>query len=264
MDIVYLNTKTKWDCKEIKFSIRSAEKFLTFDNLFIFGYLPDFINQKAIHIPFDDRGDKYDNVDKKMLLILKDERISEDFILMNDDFILLREYKTIPYYYKGDLKQAVEKAGGRYKRRLENTLKLFPDGKDFEVHFPIIFNKTKLSNLFKKYGQEIEKRSAYCNEYNVRKTQHKDHKVWEYSQLDKDAPFVSLTDEIQEMYFLQDFISERLPNPSSFEKNKESEIRERIEHLKKIYELYKKKNPIKYEQKQGEFKKQIKNIQNGL
>ena len=82
--------------------------------------------------------------------------------------------------------------------------------------------------------------------------------------MDKNASFVSLADGIEEMDFLQDFISKKLPNPSSFEKNQESEIRERIEHLEKIYELYKKRNPFKYEKKKGEFKKQIEKIQNGL
>jgi hypothetical protein len=264
MDIVYLNTQTKWNCNEIKFSIRSAEKFLSFDKLFIVGYLPEFINQKAIHIPFEDIGDKFDNVDNKMKLILLNDRISEDFILMNDDFILLKEYKTIPYYYKEELIQAVENSAGRYKKRLERTLKLFPGSKSFEMHFPIVFNKTKLSNLFKKYGTEIEKRSAYCSEYKVQKTKHKDHKIWEYEQFDKKAPFISFSDGIKEMDFLQNFVCEKLPDPSSFEKSKESEVKERIEHLEKIFEIYKKKNPLKYETKKEELKQQLLRIKHGL
>ena len=65
MDIVYVLGKDYANSfNEFRYSVRSAEKNLVFDNLYILGVKPTFINDKAIHIPIaDNLGHKYDNVD---------------------------------------------------------------------------------------------------------------------------------------------------------------------------------------------------------
>lgn len=263
MDLVYVNVKSNWNSNELRFSLRSAEKFLSFDKVFIIGYLPEFISPyKVIYIPFQDNpAQKYKSVNAKVRLILENPDISEDFIFMNDDFWLLKEWKTIPYYYYRTLADRIKyRTGGTYLQRLENTLKIFPNGLNYELHCPIVFNKEKLRKVLEKYGEEVERRSAYCNEYKVPSVEMRDYKIFKVKNLAllKDAPFFSADDTVVLQPEFQKFIFSLFPKPSYFEVDDLDKMKQKREELIKTIELYKKKNYQKYLQKKKELESKLR------
>lgn len=263
MDLVYVTAQSKWNENELKYSLRSAEKNLLFDKVFIIGYLPPFISPyKVIHIPFKESiARKWRNVEKKFDLIVNNPDISDDFIFMNDDFWIFKKYKEFPYYYQETLEKAVKvRVVTHYIKRMENTLKLFPNAKNFELHCPIVFNKNKLKKLFDKYGSEgIERRSAYCAEYNIKGIPFKDYKIFRAKDLPlfKNVPFLSATDKVAIDKRFQDFLMKQFPNSSYYEIDEKDKLRAKIDSLTKAIEIYKKLKPDKYLNKKEELKNKL-------
>lgn len=156
----------------------------------------------TIHIPFKDEGiEPLANIIEKLKLVISDDRISEDFILMNDDFLILREYPTIPYYHRGKIEDFT--SNSYWKDRLPILLKRFPKGNIFNIHFPIMLNKTKLNKLLQKENvNDIIKsdlRTWYCNYYKIKGEYSEDYKTHTSLDLERAVhyPFVSTTNEVE-------------------------------------------------------------------
>ena len=234
MDIVYcVGSPANWGHNELRYSLRSAEKYLKFDNVFIVGHKPSFLNDRLIHIPIaDDQGHKYLNVTKKVKFILDCEDILEDFIYMNDDFFLMRPYDAIPYLWNGKIKDWVEHYPafrGKYYKNICALHEDFPNGKFFELHFPIVFNKQKAKAVIEKYKLEITLmlRSYYGNEYAKELSpiaESIDYKVSSNSKfkniefLPSNPPFISCSNRAAAEITFKKFIQTKFPNRSSFEK----------------------------------------------
>jgi len=263
MDLVYPNIKSRWESNELKFSLRSAEKHLKFDKVVIVGYLPPFLSSdKVMHIPFTEQiTKKWKNVADKFDIIINHPDISEDFIYMNDDFWLLQDYPKIPYLHRETLADLMEKyRNGVYWNRIKRTYECFPTGLNYELHFPMVFNKEKLKKVIKKYGWEVERRSAYCNEYQVPSEYSEDHKILNIiKNLDqvKDFPFLSANDEVVLHPKFAQFMHEKFPNCSKYELNQEDMFKLKEQKLRRILEIYKQKNPAKYEQRKEELERKI-------
>jgi hypothetical protein len=231
-DLVYVfGGQSLWQNNELKFSLRSAEKYLKFDRVFIFGGLPTYINDRVIHtfIP-DDKGHKYLNVAYKIKKLLNDGRISEDFIFMNDDFFLKQEYNPIPYYYNKSIRDWINDYPfhkGKYYKEIEKLYAVFPEGKFFEVHFPIVYNKTKARVVIEKYKMKITLmlRSFYCNEYinEIKSEPSLDHKIYLPSRMKaviENAPFFSASNAIGLDPAFRSRMLALFPNKSKYEKYK--------------------------------------------
>jgi len=229
MDLVYI-VKTSAPIEsynELRFSIRSMERNLVFENLVIVGGIPSFLkNIKRLPVP-DSEGHKYPNVAKKILRLLEYENITEDFIYCNDDFFLLKYYGFVPYLHKGLLRNWIENypfRKGIYYEQIVDVYEKFPNGKFFEVHFPIVFNKANLWKIIKKYGMAEKKimvmlRTYYCNELGIDGEETRDYKIYNISQLEeyKNAPFISTTDQTAMSSEFKTFIYNRFPQKSKFE-----------------------------------------------
>jgi hypothetical protein len=232
MDIVYpLGRQSLWQNQEIKFSLRSLEKHLKIktDKVFIFGKKPDFFNEKVIEVPIEDSlGHKYFNVARKIGAILTNKEISDNFLYMNDDFFLLKDYEEIPYYYSKNLKWWIDnypKYKGKYWKQIKEVYKYFPDGKFFEIHFPIIFNKQKAYRIYQKYNLSkvaVMLRSYYCNEYinEIEIKRYNDNKVYNHDEFvnKRGGSFISLTNVVATMPDVKNFLKSRFSKRSKYEK----------------------------------------------
>ena len=176
MDIVYVFIPWPADSVELRYSLRSVHN-IPHRNIYIVGeVLPTRLNKdKIIHIPIkDDLNTKYENVIRKYKEICKHKNISDDFILMNDDIIIIKPITKIPYYTVWTLKEFAERRKninntGLYYQNIQKVLNLFPDGDAFNAHTPIIYNKNKLLKLLNKYDDgNISVRTLYCNEYKIK------------------------------------------------------------------------------------------------
>jgi hypothetical protein len=186
--------------------------------------------QNVIHIPFRDYHQvKTANGVTKIMRAAKDGRISEHFVLMNDDFFFLKKQRAVPYCYRGKTSEFIDNhrtKGGYYYQTLINTEKfLIQQGiknpKDYAVHSPVIYEKSKLRKLRSRQLRGCFLRSVYCNLMNVRGKKIEDFKAntldeFKY-QLSRNAPILSSSDEIVNERDFLDWISTKFPTPSKYE-----------------------------------------------
>ena len=88
MPITY-NLKQSDVNPDLKFSLRSVEKFCTFRNIWVVGYKPNWV-KNVNYLPTVQSGNKWVNSMTNIVAACNCPEISEDFVLMNDDFFMLR------------------------------------------------------------------------------------------------------------------------------------------------------------------------------
>jgi hypothetical protein len=185
MDIVYVlkNEPSDWQDNEIRYSLRSLERFgRNYDRVFLVGGKPDFLDyNKIIHLAHQDKYAVPDyNVFLKLIYACSNSDISENFVLFNDDFYLLRyiSLRTIPYYYKREEISTIYGNKNTFNDTAlltrEFLLKYNKPIFDFKPHYPIIYNKTKLQSLIPLFAEGfkisplgLSLRDLYCNWHKV-------------------------------------------------------------------------------------------------
>ena len=172
MTVVYvLGTGSRWKNYELLYSLRSIEKNLKgFTDVVIVGELPTWI-QNVIHIPAKDIPFKKEfSIFSKIVAACNDERVSENFLFINDDHFLIKEIevKNVNYYYQFTLLEKWAKAHGHYKQSILNVIEALNEvgGNDkyFDIHTPIIYNKKKFLELENfDWKKEYVIKSLYTN-----------------------------------------------------------------------------------------------------
>lgn len=133
MNVLYLHRRDNFDT--LKYSLRSVEKFLSYDTVYVVGYKPKYLIN-VVHIPVKRRRNRYEDSNHKVNVGLSEIPKGET-LLMHDDFYLLKEYEPIKYY--NGLFKDVSIGGGR-GRVFENTRKyLDEDAKNYGLHYPMPF-----------------------------------------------------------------------------------------------------------------------------
>lgn len=151
-DVLYiLGRGSSQNDLELRLSLRSLEKNArNMDKVFIVGNCPDWV-QNVIHIPEEDTYQAWSNHFRKVFKAI-DNGISENFLLMNDDFYMMKPFDvdTYPYYVRKSIFNASQ--NGIYRQMLKNTCDLL-NKKGYErplaynCHVPIIYNKSKFNEL---------------------------------------------------------------------------------------------------------------------
>lgn len=176
MDIVIpLSDRSIWDHNELRFALRSAEKFIPdMGKVFIIGNKPHWI-KNVINIVVQDKPEevyKEHNICNKVLAACKHNGVSNDFIFMNDDHFLLAPF-TGDNYYQQSLSATLLKRASQdtYYRSLNNTLRSLQHYSlptlNFDIHCPIIYNKREFAKVVSLYDWEKSCgyviKSLYCN-----------------------------------------------------------------------------------------------------
>jgi len=166
LSVVYPYVKAYARFDELKFSLRSLDKYLERPfRVFVIGDRPVWLSKEVNHIPAN-TASMYAVADiiHKLELAIADERISEDFIWMNDDIYLLaaaskKEIKKPKAI--GNLADKIRKLKGKGQDKMynQNLLKTFQQLKKEELptintatHLPFLFNKTRLKEVLSKYS----------------------------------------------------------------------------------------------------------------
>ena len=188
MDLVYI-------CKEgpneeLRYSIRSAVKNLTFDNLWVVGGKPNWYIGNYLEVA--QNKSKYLNARNNLRALCNSSQISESFILMNDDFYIIKKVAEVPYMHGGLLSSKIKKyeeitGKTRYVLMLKKTFtNLFRRFKnevlDYELHVPMIMEKEKLLKVLE--APDLW-RSRYGNTYGVGGREIDDVKVYSTGSLVK-------------------------------------------------------------------------------
>jgi hypothetical protein len=171
MDVVYICRDG--DNEELRYSIRSVIANLKHDNIWVVGGKPDWY--RGNYIPVPQNKTKYENARSNMKAIVDCEDISEDFILMNDDFFIMQPTKRLNYYHAGNINRRLKQLSERYGRSsystlINKTVKFLRSNHvrgivlDYALHIPFRMNKEKLSPILE---ESVSWRIAYGNMYNI-------------------------------------------------------------------------------------------------
>ncbi len=155
MDALYiLGTGSLADNNEIRYSLRSLDTFmLDLRFVHISGELPDFV-QGIIHTPSKDRYKKpWQNMLHKVRAACEREDLTDEFLLMNDDFFLLEHFTGADYPFE-------------YRKHIDGG----PSGpRAYILHKPMRMHKKLILEmpLTPEMGGDFRPRSFFGNFYGV-------------------------------------------------------------------------------------------------
>jgi hypothetical protein len=182
MDVVYICRSGPNE--ELRYSIRSVEKHMPHKNIWVIGQKPEWYQGNFIEV--ENYKAKYLNARANLKTLVDSDYITDDFILMNDDFFIMRKIETISYFYHGTLEERAEAneqltSTGSYTRMLNRTnsqlLKMgIEKPLNYELHIPMVMNRQKLKKIIK--YEDCLWRSMYGNVYAVGGIEREDVKVY--------------------------------------------------------------------------------------
>lgn len=200
MDLVYPFLLPSDGGEELRHSLRSVCDNLPHRNVYIIGEnMPEWITGvKQIRVK-DDGTTRYNNTGCKLAMTCESDELSDEFILMNDDFFVLHKMENIPHYVWGTIEQHIEELHQRngyisdYTKLLRDTQEwLTKRGlptMDFTIHAPMIINKEKMRVTA---TQGLSARCIYGNLHGVRPLKVHDFKIYTLDELwGVTWPFVS-------------------------------------------------------------------------
>lgn len=182
LDVVYF-VKDGISNEEFRYSLRSICKNMPFARVWVFGGCPTNI-VPDVRIRVNQEGKtKWDRVHAMFKLACENKELSDNFILFNDDFFIMKPMDRIETYYRDTLENHVDVLGkGPYRNLLasiDEELKRRRLGtKSYELHIPFIFNKNKLLKLINDNPDLRCTRTMYGNTYKIGGEKRDDVKVF--------------------------------------------------------------------------------------
>lgn len=181
LDFVYIIKKSETNI-DLQYSLRTIAKNYPDHKIWIVGYKPSWVNNVG-YIPVEQSKDKWKNSVNNIIKACENDEISDDFILMNDDFFAVKPKYDLDIVINsnlGTLDDAVKKYSGKKTpwakafSEVDNLLKKLNVKKpyyNYEAHLPIKINKKKFLEVislpevqeFMKTNQVLHKRTLYKN-----------------------------------------------------------------------------------------------------
>jgi len=164
MDIVIpLGTGSLFNNLELKYCLRSIEKYCTDYNVVLVGNIPDWIKDNKLYIirANDMTNIPSQNIANKLIKYCHNFHVEKDFVLFNDDYVLTKEFDltAVNCFYHKELAYHINKSFGtenEYIEYLMNTYKHLVDYKfttfNYDIHYPSKMN----TRLFKILYESIE------------------------------------------------------------------------------------------------------------
>ncbi len=248
MDIAYVfKTSPENDSQELRYSLRSLSN-LPHRNVFIAGEKPDWlVNSIYLELfqePYTDNYEtKHFNVGRNLIALCSEPGLSDDFVLMNDDFFIMQKMGAIPIRHWGSMDSVIAQYDVRYPKgniylnamkrtRLELEKRGLSDLKCYELHVPFRVNKKKLLHLMEEFREIFwendtclsQWRTIYGNYYGIGGDFMEDVKVFREEKNNnpvlvvKESEFLSGTGwAFAEMDF-GSYIRSQFPLKSSYER----------------------------------------------
>lgn len=186
-DIVYF-VKNEPENEELRYSLRSVEKFFPHRNVWFYGGKPDGLLPDR-YVPAQQTEDtKWERVRSMLRQACMNDEISENFWLFNDDFFIMKPFDEFaPPTYNGDLYRHIVRVEERHNqqattwtarlRHLVNTLETAGKGTlNYAVHKPILINRKKALEVLDKFPDEPMFRALYGNYWAIGGTNQGDRK----------------------------------------------------------------------------------------
>lgn len=181
MDFVYI-IKPNEKGTDLRYSLRSIAKYYPNNKVWIVGYKPSWVINVE-YLPVSQNGTKWSNSTNNVIKACECEEISENFILMNDDFFCINPslpLETIIDSSLGSMDNAIDRykkmhgnwaKGFEYVNELMNKLHFEKPYYSYEAHLPLRINKKKFLEVislpevqsFMKTAKVLHKRTLYKN-----------------------------------------------------------------------------------------------------
>lgn len=241
MDVVYVvKADAENDSEELRYSLRSLRN-VPHAKVYIVGEKPEWVTN--VHfISVMQSGSKAQNVSRNLQTAVNNPQISDDFILMNDDFFIMKAVHEIPTLTFGAMSDVIRDYNRRYPEGSDYIDRLqkgherlqrigIANPISYELHVPIVINKCNAVNLFEEASKErlYQFRSSYGNLYRIGGEPSNDVKVFLDARhnaplYNRDAKiylqsqeFLSATGGAFKRGAVGDFIRRAFPDKSDYE-----------------------------------------------
>lgn len=164
-DFVYICRPGKNE--ELRFSLRSLVN-VPHRNVWVVGGKPSWYEGRWIRVA--PRANKYEHNRANLRAIVESEKISDDFVLMNDDFFIVRPIERVPVLHLGRLEVLVDALSvsapdARFTKMLATTLVTLrvrgvADPLSYNTHTPMPMRRSELGRVL---GLEGSPRSLVGN-----------------------------------------------------------------------------------------------------
>ena len=231
-DIVYF-VKNCPNNEELRYSLRSVEENWLYRDVWFYGGKPNGIEPDEYVKVVQNAPTKWENVRNMMVEVCKNEEISEDFWLFNDDFFILRPIKDFGPRYDGTLTTKIQEIRDKYNGEdsewsgnLVKLRKLLKDnGKTeycYAIHEPMLINRKKMLEVLEKFPHEPMIRALYGNWWAIGGVQEKDPKyampeAGDVAQNITKHDIVSTLDESFQSGYIGRWLKDRFQHKSRFE-----------------------------------------------
>ncbi len=214
---------------ELIYSLRSIEKNLPHHKLWIIGSKPDGIEPDGFIETKQNKIGKWLNANDNIRALCECDSITPNFILMNDDFFIMKKTDDLQPFIRGTLQEHILTIEGAYREqinaytlRLRSALRVLErEGiptNSYEMHIPMILNRKKLLEIMNKYPNAGAVRSIYGNLYYKNPKLRKDVKIYKSgTQPDEEADFLSSDEAWFSGEPIQRLLAKRFPNRSRWE-----------------------------------------------
>lgn len=214
MTIVYPLT-VQQDYTELKYSLRSIEKYLTdFEVVIVGNMIPEWLtNVTQIELP-DIPGKKQLSIKRKILAALE---YSDEILFLNDDIYFTKTVTEFPYYYHGYLKHYSESGSKPLLKQLESINK---PTKHWDGHMPIIY-KQDFKEVSKNFSDECIIKSQYCNYLEIEGEFIPDCKLVRKTNLEEVRAFIAdkscFSTGVYSLNSALPILEKMFPSPSKYE-----------------------------------------------
>lgn len=215
MDLVYI-VKHSDRNDDLKYSLRSVYKFCNYRKIWIIGYKPNWV-QNVEYVETVQTGTKWQNSMLNWETACKTEGISDNFVLMNDDFIAIHPVYNIAKDVNVCLNN-IDVVANRYSKKhasrwqsgfilAEELLKQLNINTmyNMETHLPFIVNKKQYLDMLKlpqikqfDPTKVLHKRSIYYNLYHKDSDQNP-HKISDVK--------ITLNKDLSDMFLNENWVS---------------------------------------------------------
>jgi hypothetical protein len=241
MDIVYLvKVDPENDSEELRYSLRSLRN-IPHNKVIIVGEKPDWVKDVTF-IPVAQTKTKPENVTMNLRAAIDSPEVADDFILMNDDFFIMKPIDAMPSLNFGKLDEVIRHYEHRYQEvtpyiesMKRTNVHLSELGIErplsFELHTPQVLNKAKVIALRSlTNGRPSQFRTAYGNYFMKDSTTVSDVKIFidsrhnppGYIENPRDylaaQTFLSATGGAFKRGLVGDYLREAFPEPSPYER----------------------------------------------
>lgn len=246
-DIVYI-LREGVDSDELRYSLRSVCKNFEYNKIWFYCGCPKDIKPDE-YVPFKQIGyNPLDKVHSTFEAILKNEEITENFYLFNDDFFIMQPYEQEVSLSSGSLDYRallIEQRRGKeslYNQYVKYTSKILKergyDSLSYEGHTPLLINKERGLQALRAFPDTTLFRSIYGNYNQIGGKIIDDVKVIEYDVIpDEDCILLSTDENSFAKGKVGEFIRERFSESCQYEIVKKLTVKDKIAQVVKKSEI---------------------------